>query len=559
MRETVLPTAIPAARSPLLLGVVGLGVLQALTLIGLALVMQDLLATLVAGELEAADRNRDVAILSLLALLGGLCRWLERAGAERLGNAHVHDVRLALFDTLASRHGEDRRMPGHGVNMVRFSNDLNALRQWVALGLTRTISASLFLAGVLLATVLLAVELALLLSAALLLAALGLLLLGRGFESSVRHTRRRRGGLANAVSDVLLNVRHLASFGRTRRERNRLGRLSGELSSALQARAFWMGALRGFTDFAHRMILLLVLVYGAHAVIGGSLDIAALLAATGVVSLAAAPLRDLSRVFEYWKSAGVAREKLSRVMQNGSNAADAGIVRLGRGRGRLRLYGVATAAGSSVLDRRVRPRQRIAITGPNGSGKTTLIGAIAGLSGLAAGQVTLDGTRTDQLSDRHRRRAIGIASHRVPLMAGSISKNIRYRNPGADDEAVSAAASAAGLDTLLERLPKGLKTRLGTDGGGVSAGEAARIKLARALLGEPRLLLLDEIEQGLDAAGYETLSALLANYPGTIVFATHDQALAGIADQVWSLDGPDANPNNNLNKVSNLDERRQSR
>ncbi len=556
MRETVLPTAIPAARSPLLLGVVGLGILQALTLIGLALVMQDLLATLVAGELEAADRNRDVVILSLLALLGGLCRWLERAGAERLGNAHVHDVRLALFDALAGRQTHDRRMPGHGVNMVRFSNDLTALRQWVALGLTRTISASLFLAGVLLATALLAKELALLLFGALLIAALGLLLLGRGFEGSVRRTRQRRGGLANAVSDVLLNVRHLASFGRTRRERNRLGRLSGELSSALQTRAFWMGALRGFTDFSHRMILLLVLVYGAYAVTSGSLDIAALLAATGVVSLAAAPLRDLSRVFEYWKSAGVAREKLTRVLSRGSGEADLGIVRLGRGRGRLRLYGVATEVGSAVLDRRVKPRERIAITGSNGSGKTTLINAVAGLSGLAAGQVTLDGTRTDQLSDRHRRRAIGIASHRVPLMAGSISKNIRYRSPGANDEAVAAAADAAGLDSLLKRLPDGLKTRLGTDGAGVSAGEAARIKLARALLGEPRLLLLDEIEQGLDAGGYDTLKGLLANYPGTIVFATHDKSLAETADQVWSLDGQDANSKNNLNKVSHLDERR---
>jgi len=556
MRETVLPTAIPAVRSPLLLGVVGLGILQALTLIGLALVMQDLLATLVAGELEAADRNRDVVILSLLALLGGLCRWLERAGAERLGNAHVHDVRLALFDALASRQMHDRRMPGHGVNMVRFSNDLSALRQWVALGLTRTISASLFLLGVLLATALLAVELAMLLSVALLLAALGLLLLGHGFEGSVRRTRRRRGGLANAVSDVLLNVRHLASFGRTRRERNRLGRLSGELSSALQTRAFWMGALRGFTDFSHRMILLLVLVYGAYAVTNGSLDIAALLAATGVVSLAATPLRDLSRVFEYWKSAGVAREKLTRVLRRGSDEADPGVVRLGRGRGRLRLYGVASGGSSRVLDRRVKPRERIAITGSNGSGKTTLINAIAGLSRLTAGQVTLDGTRTDQLSDRHRRRAIGIASHRVPLMAGSISKNIRYRNPGANDEAVAAAAEAAGLDTLLKRLPAGLKTRLGTDGAGVSAGEAARIKLARALLGKPRLLLLDEIEQGLDAVGYDTLKDLLANYPGTIVFATHDKSIAETADQAWSLDEQDANSKDNLNKVSNLDERR---
>ncbi|MEM8814469.1 MAG: ABC transporter ATP-binding protein [Pseudomonadota bacterium] len=543
MRSAILPTAIPAARSPLLAGVVGLGLLQALTLIGLALVMQDLLAQVVAGEPGAGAQLQSIAVLSLLALLGGLCRWLERAGAERLGNEHVHDVRLALFDTLAGVDSRRGPKTGHGVNMVRFSNDLNALRQWVALGLTRTISASLFLAGVLVATALLATDLALLLSGALLLTMLGIFTLGHGFEHSVRRTRQRRGGLANAVSDVLLNVNHLASFGRTKRERSRLERLSGDLSAALQTRAFWMGALRGFTDFAHRMILLLVLVYGAHAVLNGGMDVAALLAATGVVSLAGAPLRDLCRVFEYWKSATVAREKLSRAMgRNDGNSEQTSVVRLRKGRGRLRLYGVEFIPGSTVLNRRVRPGERIAITGPNGCGKTTLIDAIAGVGPLSAGEITLDGTRTDQLSDQHRRRAIGIASHRVPLMVGSIGKNVRYRNPGARDEAVADATRAAGLDGLLERLPQGIRTRLGTDGAGVSAGEAARIKLARALLGSPRLLLLDEIEQGLDASGYLTFEDLLANYPGTIVFASHDKRLLRAADRVWTLESPAGKP-----------------
>lgn len=528
---TTLPKTLPPSRYPLLTGVVALGLVQAATLIGTAWLAQRLLAEIVGGG--QSNIPETVALLIVFAAVGATCRWLERAGGERLGNRHVHDVRLALYDALA---GAAAKRNSHGINMIRFSNDLNALRQWVALGIARTLSGGLFMAGVLLAVALIDPRLALWLAVGVAVSALGLVLLGRGFERSVRQTRRRRGGLATAVSDVLLHVPHLRSFGRTTRERRRLERLSSGLTDALETRALWIGALRGFTDFAQRGLLLLVLVYGAYALLTGRLDVAGLLAATGVASLAATPLRDLSRVFEYWKSAQVAREKLSAALAAPRTLAAEDRVRLRKGRGRLRLYDVECLPGATRLTAKARPGTRIAIAGANGSGKTSLVNAVAGIVPPASGQITLDGTRTDQLSDRHRRRAIGMASHRVPLVPGSIGKNVRYRNPGAAPDAVLEACRLAGLEALLERLPEGLKTRLGQDGSGVSAGEAARIKLARAVLDAPRLLLLDEIEQGLDAEGFRMLTRCLETYPGTVVYATHDPTLIAFADEVWSLD-----------------------
>ena len=542
---TVLPKTLPSSRYPLLAGVVALGLIQAGTLIGTAWLAQRLLAAIVDGNgIGAGSIPETIVLLVVFAAVGATCRWLERAGGERLGNRHVHDVRLALYDALA---GAAAKRNSHGINMIRFSNDLNALRQWVALGIARTLSGGLFMAGVLLAVALIDPRLALWLGVGVAVSALGLVLLGRGFEKSVRQTRRRRGGLATAVSDVLLHVPHLKFFGRTTRERRRLERLSTDLTEALETRALWIGALRGFTDFAQRALLLLVLVYGAYALLAGRLDVAGLLAAIGVASLAATPLRDLSRVFEYWKSAQVAREKLGAALAAPRVSADEDRVRLRKGQGRLRLYDVECLPGATRLTAKARPGTRVAIAGANGSGKTSLVNAIAGILPPVRGQITLDGTRTDQLSDRHRRRAIGIASHRVPLVPGSIGKNIRYRHPGAAPDAVEEACRLADLDALLERLPSGLKTRLGQDGSGVSAGEAARIKLARALLDSPRLLLFDEIEQGLDVDGFRTLMRCLETYPGTVVYATHDPTLIAFADEVWSLDARPATAD-----VSNL-------
>ncbi|MEE4162189.1 MAG: ABC transporter ATP-binding protein [Woeseiaceae bacterium] len=531
-----LPDALPPGRYRLFAGVVVLGIVQAMTLIGMAVVMQGLLATLIDKQALPANSLPIVASLCALAIVGGACRWLERAGGERLGHRHVHDVRMGLFDALASRAGPsvDKNF---GIHMVRFSNDLTALRQWVALGFSRSVSAALFLAGVLIALYILDPRLAALLGISLGLAGMGLLLLGVGFEKSVRTTRRHRGLLANTVSEVLRNVHHLEHFGRTRRERRRLEHASEELGRSLERRALWLGGLRGFVDVTHRLMLLVIIVYGASAVLNGSLDTSALLAATGVVSLAAAPLRDLSRVFEYWKSAQVAREKLAPAFRHSPFAGN--VVRLPQGSGLLHLQKLALRTGAAALSATVQPGTRVAVTGPNGSGKTALINAIAGLGDPVAGHVTLDGVRTDRLRESHRRRDIGIASQGIPLMKGSISKNVRYRKPGASDAEVAEACSAAGLDELLDRLPEGLKKRLGPDGGGLSVGEGARVKLARALLGNPRLLLLDEIEQGLDAAGREALLRCIGQYPGTIVFATHDADLADAADLAWRL-GADA-------------------
>jgi len=527
-----LPDALPPERYRLFAGVVVLGIVQAMTLIGMAIVMQGLLATLIEEQALPANSLWVFASLCALAIVGGACRWLERAGGERLGHRHVHDVRLGLFDALASRAGPSVDS-NFGIHVVRFSNDLTALRQWVALGFSRSVSAFLFLAGVMIALYILNPRLAALLGVSLLVTGMGLLLLGVGFEKSVRTTRKNRGSLANTVSEVLRNVHHLEHFGRTRRERRRLERASEDLGHSLERRALWLGGLRGFVDATHRLMLLVIIVYGANAVLSGSLDTSALLAATGVVSLAASPLRDLSRVFEYWKSAQIAREKLAPAFRHSSLAGN--VVRLPQGSGLLRLQKVAPRAGAVSLSATVQPGARVAVTGPNGSGKTALINAIAGLGECGDGHVTLDGVRTDRLREANRRRDIGIASQGIPLMKGSISKNVRYRKPGASDDEVAAACSAAGLDELIGRLPEGLKMRLGPDGGGLSAGEGARIKLARALLGTPRLLLLDEIEQGLDAAGREALLRCIGQYPGTIVFATHDADLADAADLTWRL------------------------
>ncbi len=532
----MLPAILARPRLHLFSGVIALGLIQAVSLICLAWVTQAFLSQ-VLSDAPVMD-YRLLAALIGLALVSAGCRWAERTTAERLGNHYVHELRMRLFDTLvrSSSTGPTARPSRRqgGVHMVRFTSDLNAIRQWVSLGLARMVSASLFLTGVVIALAVMDLTTALTVCATLLVSLVVITLLGIGLERGVRATRRVRGQLANAVSAIVSTVGHLAAFGRTPKERKRLGRKSEELGRALEQRAFWIGSLHAFTDFAHRTVMIVALIGGSVALQNGQLTIAALLAILGVTALVGAPLRDLGRVFEYYKNNRVAREKLTAFL-NTDTRQGFSTKSLPEGNGRLTFRDVAVRDLLHIDRLSVPAGQRVALVGENGSGKSTLLQLILGLQIPDAGRIRLDGVDTRRLSHADRRRAMGIAGHQLPLVLGSIDKNIRYRHPQASADQVAAACAHTGMGSKILHLPRGLNTRLGLAGDGLSEGEAARVKLARAVLGEPRLLLLDEIESGLDQDGRQVLTALLRNYPGTIIFATHDPRLLRYADRLWTI------------------------
>lgn len=524
-----LPRIVYGARLGLLTLLVLIGFVQTGTLLGTAWATQQLLDPVLTDG--ASISATDIVVLVVLAIIGVVCRWSERTTAERLGNHYVHRVRLALYDSI-TRFQPNRRNDT-GVNMVRFTGDLTAVRQWVAMGIARSISASFFLLGVVLALWLLYAPIGQYAVSILATAVASIFLLGIGVEASVRKARRLRGRLANLVADTLQQVKEITAFGRVKRERQRLARRSTELNKALQSRARWLGALTALTDCVHRVFMIVVIFCGAQALQSGTISMATLLTLSTVAALLGGPLRDLGRVYEYHKNFSIARNKLRNVLTR--RPPPRRFKSLPAGPGNLSLRQVALTRGGAVNDLTVQAGDRIALLGGNGSGKSTLLGALAGLETPAHGRVFLDGIDTRALRPSDRSDAIGMASHRGALATGSIGKNVRYRIPRAAECAVQAAIRYAGLEDWIDLQPNGLSTRLIGPAGGVSEGEAARIKLARAILALPRLLLLDEIEAGLDSEGRRALYALFNVYPGTIVYATHDLILANFADQQWRL------------------------
>ncbi len=190
----------------------------------------------------------------------------------------------------------------------------------------------------------------------------------------------------------------------------------------------------------------------------------------------------------------------------------------------------------------VEPGEVVAITGPSGCGKSTLLSVLLGFVAPARGSVRIGGVDQTSADPDAWRAQIAWLPQRPHLFAASILDNVRLGRPGADDDAVRAAISDAGLGPLVARLPAGLDTRLGDDGAGLSAGERQRVALARAFLRDAPLLLLDEPTASLDGeTEAEVIGAIRRLARGrTVLLVAHRPALVELADRVVPLVAPGA-------------------
>jgi ABC-type multidrug transport system fused ATPase/permease subunit len=192
-------------------------------------------------------------------------------------------------------------------------------------------------------------------------------------------------------------------------------------------------------------------------------------------------------------------------------------------RGAIHQVSAAASAGSLVR-----------IEGANGSGKSTLLRVLSGLTRPDSGRVVVDGRDLSLCKLDSLRRQIGVVSPDLPLLRGTIRRNLTYRHPGASEAEVRELVAQLDLEGFLERCEQGLDSRVSEGGANLSAGQRQKIALGRALLGCPRILILDEPDVHLDAAGLRVLHSVIDSFAGTIFLVWHGADPPG-ADLVWTL------------------------
>jgi len=282
---------------------------------------------------------------------------------------------------------------------------------------------------------------------------------------------------------------------------------------------------------------------GAVYIMDHELSMGALVACNMLSSRLYGPINQLVGAWKSFSAFHQSVERLGEVFAEAEERRESGITRE-RPAGLVTLEDISFAydqksQAAAAIDRLdIRPNGITAILGRNGSGKTTLLKIIMGLYHPAKGRVLLDGADIAQFTRAELAGWIGYVPQECVLFNASIRDNIAYGAPGCSDEAILTAARIAGVHQYIVDLPDGYATPIGEAGSRLSAGQRQRIAIARALIGDPPVLLLDEPSASLDRQAEEDLRATLAELAKThtIVIVTHSPVLLPICRDVVVLD-----------------------
>jgi ATP-binding cassette subfamily B protein len=519
---------VPHAARILLVWMAFIGVLQAA---GAVLIVN--LVDLLFGKATSGDPVSPLLVAGFATTIFAISwlRYRERLDGERIGQAVSHEVRLRLASHLVRLPPiTDRRSSGDV--LLRFIGDMGALRNWYARGVVGLVVGLPVVVAGFGAIAWLDWRMALLIAAALTVASLVQFVIAKRLKRSGEAARRLRGRLASDVSERMDALSSVQIFGRSCAEARHIERRSKKLAGAMVERARWSGLLRAGTEWFVLAMPLVVLVIWASST---QADVGVGASVMAVGAILAARLRELGRVLEYHTLAEISRERIAEFLNRETLDERSSGKGLFRRDGHLKLKNVTLDGVFANLNAETRPGARIALTGPNGAGKSRLLGLIAGLEDPTSGTVVLDRQNIMLRRRRSLRKLVALATIETPLMRGTVDSNIGYGARAEEGEA-AAILELGDYQGLVRELPDGGVTRLGPAGKGLSQGQKRRVLLLRALMRRPLVLLLDEVEAGMDAGGFAVLDRLFRDFDGVIVMATHSPDWQRRCDAVWHLE-----------------------
>ncbi|MGL5447005.1 MAG: type I secretion system permease/ATPase [Rhabdaerophilum sp.] len=308
-----------------------------------------------------------------------------------------------------------------------------------------------------------------------------------------------------------------------------------ELQATASDRA---GLLIAFTKFFRMFLQSAILGVGAYLAIRGTVSAGAMIAASIIVGRALAPVEMVVANWKGMTGARNAHARLTKLLEVAGNEPDR--MPLPRPEGRLMVEGVIAAAPGQQrpilrgVTFSASPGEVICVVGPSAAGKSSLARVLTGVWTRLSGTIRLDGSELDHWDPQELGKYIGYLPQDVELFAGTVAENISRFQP-VESEQVIAVARLAGCHELIQGLQDGYDTQIGEGGAVLSGGQRQRIALARALFGNPSLVILDEPNSNLDAAGEEALMraiSALKSVGTTIIVITHKINILSAADHI---------------------------
>ncbi|PWL96812.1 MAG: multidrug ABC transporter ATP-binding protein [Clostridiales bacterium] len=445
-----------------------------------------------------------LAVLAVLFAASSLFSYLQSRLAAKLSQGTVKVMRADLFRKIEKLSiGYTDNHP-HGDLMSRMTNDIENVSNTISQSVTSLISSVITIIGALCIMLYYSWEMTLISMITIPLTLLATSFLTKRVRRYFLAQQRLLGELNAEVEESVMGYRTILAFSREEKTKEQFSKTSAELKKTGIKAEIFGGIMGPLMNIIGNIGYLLIVIAGVVFAINGRFSVTTVFLFIQFSKQFTRPLSEIANQYTSILNAVTGAERVFEIMDEPSEI-DAGTTTLTpdmvTGRLSFRHINFSYVPGEPVLKDfclEVNPGQKIAIVGKTGSGKTTIINLLTRFYETDSGEILIDGINIKDVTKDSLRKNIAIVLQDTVLFTDTIGANIRYGRLDATDEEVRRAAITANAETFIERMPEGYDTELAESGGNISNGQRQLLSIARAVLADPKILILDEATSSVD-------------------------------------------------------------